>query len=39
MRTREYVQEGEGQVDAMNDGHGGMQTFDGELEKMVRPAH
>lgn len=41
MRTREYVVKGEAEgrslVDAMNDGYlDGMQTFDKELEKMVR---
>ena len=41
MRTREYVVKGESEgrslVDAMNDGYlEGMQTFDTELEKMVR---
>lgn len=41
MRTREYVVKGESEgrslVDAMNDGYlEGMQTFDRELEKMVR---
>lgn len=41
MRTREYVVKGESEgrslVDAMNDGYlEGMQTFDRELENMVR---
>jgi twitching motility protein PilT len=41
MRTREYVERGEGEgktlIDAMRDGETeGMQTFDGELEKLVR---
>jgi twitching motility protein PilT len=41
MRTREYVEKGEGEgktlVDAMRDGTTeGMQHFDGELERMVR---
>lgn len=41
MRTREYVERGEGEgkslVDAMRDGsNDGMQYFDGELERMVR---
>lgn len=41
MRTREYVVKGEAEgrslVDAMNDGYlEGMQTFDTELDKMVR---
>lgn len=41
MRTREYIVKGESEgrslVDAMNDGYlEGMQTFDRELEKMVR---
>jgi twitching motility protein PilT len=41
MRTREYVEKGEGEgkslVDAMRDGSNeGMQHFDGELERMVR---
>lgn len=41
MRTREYVVKGEAEgrslVDAMNDGYlEGMQSFDKELEKMVR---
>ncbi len=41
MRTREYVEKGEGEgkslVDAMNDGgQEGMQHFDGELEKLIR---
>ncbi len=41
MRTREYVEKGEGEgktlVDAMRDGTTeGMQYFDGELERMVR---
>ncbi|MGB6623366.1 MAG: PilT/PilU family type 4a pilus ATPase [Candidatus Acidiferrales bacterium] len=41
MRTREYVERGEGEgktlVDAMRDGSTeGMQYFDGELERMVR---
>lgn len=41
MRTREYVERGEGEgktlVDAMRDGSTeGMQHFDGELERMVR---
>ena len=40
-RTREYIEKGEKEgrsiVDAMNDGElEGMQTFDGELEKMIR---
>src|SRR5580700_856373 len=41
MRTREYVEKGEGEgkslIDAMNDGaQEGMQNFDGELEKLIR---
>jgi len=41
MRTREYVEKGEGEgktlVDAMRDGTTeGMQYFDGELERMIR---
>jgi len=41
MRTREYVEKGEKEgrslLDAMQDGDiDGMQTFDGELEKLVR---
>lgn len=41
MRTREYVEKGEGEgktlVDAMRDGSTeGMQHFDGELDRMVR---
>ncbi len=41
MRTREYVEKGEGEgktlVDAMRDGNTeGMQHFDGELEKLIR---
>ena len=41
MRTREYVEKGEGEgktlVDAMRDGTTeGMQHFDGELERMIR---
>ncbi len=41
MRTREYVEKGEGEgktlLDAMRDGdQDGMQYFDGELEKYVR---
>jgi len=41
MRTREYVEKGEGEgktlVDAMRDGSTeGMQQFDGELEKLAR---
>jgi twitching motility protein PilT len=41
MRTREYVEKGEGEgktlLDAMRDGNTeGMQHFDGELEKFVR---
>jgi twitching motility protein PilT len=41
MRTREYVERGEGEgktlLDAMRDGaNEGMQHFDGELERMVR---
>jgi twitching motility protein PilT len=41
MRTREYVEKGEGEgkslLDAMRDGATeGMQHFDGELERMVR---
>jgi twitching motility protein PilT len=41
MRTREYIEKGEGEgktlIDAMNDGgQEGMQTFDGELEKLIR---
>ena len=40
-RTREYIEKGEKDgrsiVDAMKDGEmEGMQTFDGELEKMIR---
>jgi len=41
MRTREYIEKGEGEgktlVDAMRDGSTeGMQHFDGELEKLLR---
>src|SRR6266851_2397821 len=41
MRTREYVEKGEGEgktlLDAMRDGSTeGMQHFDGELEKLIR---
>ena len=41
MRTREYVEKGEGEgkslLDAMHDGAGeGMQYFDGEIEKLIR---
>jgi twitching motility protein PilT len=41
MRTREYVEKGEGEgkslLDAMKDGSNeGMQYFDGELERMIR---
>ena len=41
MRTREYLEKGEGEgktmLDAMRDGElDGMQHFDGELEKLVR---
>jgi twitching motility protein PilT len=41
MRTREYVEKGEGEgkslLDAMRDGSNeGMQHFDGELERMIR---
>jgi twitching motility protein PilT len=41
MRTREYVEKGEGEgkslLDAMRDGSNeGMQYFDGELERMIR---
>ena len=41
MRTREYVEKGEGEgktlVDAMRDGNTeGMQHFDGELERLIR---
>jgi len=41
MRTREYVERGESEgktlIDAMRDGETeGMQTFDGELERLVR---
>jgi twitching motility protein PilT len=41
MRTREYVEKGEGEgktlVDAMRDGTGeGMQHFDSELERLIR---
>ena len=41
MRTREYVEKGEGEgktlIDAMKDGGTeGMQHFDGELERMIR---
>jgi twitching motility protein PilT len=41
MRTREYVEKGEGEgkslIDAMRDGSNeGMQHFDGELERMTR---
>jgi twitching motility protein PilT len=41
MRTREYVEKGEGEgkslIDAMRDGtQDGMQYFDGELERLVR---
>ncbi|HLW44302.1 MAG TPA: hypothetical protein VKS00_07415, partial [Candidatus Acidoferrales bacterium] len=40
-RTREYVERGESEgktlIDAMRDGETeGMQTFDGELERLVR---
>jgi twitching motility protein PilT len=41
MRTREYVEKGESEgkslTDAMNDGgQEGMQSFDGELERLIR---
>ena len=41
MRTREYIEKGEGEgrslVDAMRDGSlDGMQSFDGELERLAR---
>jgi twitching motility protein PilT len=41
MRTREYVEKGEGEgkslIDAMRDGaNDGMQFFDGELERLIR---
>jgi twitching motility protein PilT len=41
MRTREYVEKGEGEgktlLDAMHDGgNDGMQHFDGEIEKLIR---
>ena len=41
MRTREYIEKGDSEgkslLDAMNDGElDGMQTFDGEIEKLVR---
>jgi twitching motility protein PilT len=41
MRTREYIERGDSEgkslLDAMNDGElEGMQTFDGEIEKLVR---
>ncbi len=41
MRTREYVEKGEGEgktlLDAMRDGSTeGMQHFDGEIEKLIR---
>ena len=41
LRTREYVQKGEGEgkslLDAMRDGsNDGMQYFDGEIEKLIR---
>lgn len=41
MRTREYVEKGEGEgktlLDAMRDGNNdGMQHFDGEIEKLIR---
>jgi len=41
MRTREYVEKGEGEgktlLDAMRDGATeGMQHFDGEIERMIR---
>jgi twitching motility protein PilT len=41
MRTREYVEKGEGEgktlLDAMRDGSNeGMQFFDGEIERMIR---
>jgi len=41
MRTREYVEKGEGDgktlVDAMRDGNTeGMQHFDGEIERLIR---
>jgi twitching motility protein PilT len=41
MRTREYIEKGEGEgkslIDAMRDGSTeGMQDFDGELERLVR---
>src|SRR6267142_1618642 len=42
LRTREYVEKGEGEgktlLDAMRDGNTeGMQHFDGEIEKLIRP--
>ena len=41
LRTREYVEKGEGEgktlLDAMRDGdQDGMQHFDGEIEKLIR---
>src|SRR5262249_22646799 len=41
MRTREYIEKGDSEgrslLDAMRDGSlDGMQTFDGEIEKLVR---
>jgi twitching motility protein PilT len=41
MRTRDYMEQGEGEgktlLDAMRDGDlDGMQHFDGEIEKLVR---
>jgi twitching motility protein PilT len=41
LRTREYIQKGEGEgkslLDAMRDGENeGMQYFDGEIEKLIR---
>ena len=41
LRTREYIEKGDSEgrslLDAMNDGElDGMQTFDGEIEKLVR---
>jgi twitching motility protein PilT len=41
LRTREYVEKGEGDgktlLDAMRvGGQDGMQTFDGEIEKLIR---
>ena len=41
MRTREYLEKGEGEgktlIDAMRDGGlEGMQHFDGEIEKLIR---